>query len=133
MKHALMLIIFVFSITLAQAQSLNFDILSYNALIEPDISNKSVKGKVIVELKSLTSTLTEISLNAGVLEIDKVSEKSFRKSENILIITLEKPAKLNEKRRIEIEYHGIPKFEFAFSLNKIRFIRFSLPANGCLV
>ncbi len=106
MKRLFILLIFVFSFTVVEAQSI--DILRYDAKIEPDISNKSVKGKVSVEFKSLADNLTEISLNAGALEIDKVSEKSFQKKESLLIIMLAKPAKLEEKRTIEIEYHGAP-------------------------
>lgn len=114
MKRLFILLIFAFSFTLTEAQTLNFDVLRYDARIEPDISTKSVKGKVVVNLKSLKNDLTEIQLNAGVLEIDKVSEKSFQKKDNLLIITLSKPAKLNEKRIIEIEYHGVPKFGVRF-------------------
>lgn len=114
MKRFFILLIFTLSFTLTKAQSLNFDILQYDAQIEPDFSTKSVKGKVIINLKSLTTNLTEIQLNAGALEIDKVSEKAFEKKENLLNITLFKPARLNEKRRIEIEYHGVPKFGVRF-------------------
>lgn len=108
MKRLFILLIFAVCFTSAKAQTLNFDVLSYDAKIEPDISGKSIKGKVIVEFKSLTDNLTEIQLNAGTLEIDKVSEKTFQKQENLLRITLSKPAKLNEKHIIEIEYHGTP-------------------------
>lgn len=118
MKRLFILLIFAFSFTLAEAQTLTFDVLQYDAQIEPDISNKFVKGKVTVIFKSLTNDLAEIKLNAGSLEIDKVSENDvaikFEKQPNLLIITLTKPAKLNEKRTIEIEYHGIPKFGVRF-------------------
>lgn len=118
MKRLFILLIFAFSFTFAQAQSLTFDVSQYDAKIEPDISNKSVRGKVIVNLKSLTYNLTEFQLNAGALEIDNVREKNsavkFQKKENFLIITFSKPAKFNEERTIEIEYHGIPKFGIRF-------------------
>src|SRR5690242_15760110 len=98
--------ILLFSFTLSEAQSLTFDILRYEARIEPDLSNKALKGKVTLNLKALTNHLTEIQLNAGALEIDRVSENKaalkFEKKPNLLIITLTKPAKLNENRKIEI-------------------------------
>ncbi|HRH40047.1 MAG TPA: M1 family metallopeptidase [Pyrinomonadaceae bacterium] len=118
MKRLFILLIFALSFTLVEAQTLTFDVLQYDAQVEPDISNKSVKGKVTVIFKSMTNNLAEIKLNAGSLEIDKVSENDvaikFEKQPNLLIITLTKPAKLNEKRTIEIEYHGIPKFGVRF-------------------
>lgn len=118
MKRFFILLIFALSFTLAEAQTLTFDVLQYDAQIEPDILNKSVKGKVSVIFKSLTNNLAEIKLNAGSLEIDKVSENNvalkFEKKPNLLIITFSKPAKLNEKRTIEIEYHGVPKFGVRF-------------------
>lgn len=52
------------------------------------------------------------------LEIDDVRENkialNFEKKDSILIISFRRLAKLNEKRQIEIEYHGIPKYGIKF-------------------
>lgn len=98
--------------------SASFDAINYTAQIEPDIPNKSVKGKVSLQFISLVNNLIEIQLNAGVLEIDAVRENkialNFEKKDSILIVGFQRPAKLNEKRQIEIDYHGTPKYGIKF-------------------
>ena len=120
----LLLFITFFFVVGAKAQlettsaSARFDVTNYTAQIEPDITNKAVKGKVSVQFISLANNLEGIQLNAGALEIDRVRENktalNFEKKNGILIISLARPAKSNEKRRIEIEYHGTPKYGIRF-------------------
>jgi aminopeptidase N len=101
-----------------RSQTVNFDVKSYDAEIEPELSTKSVKGKVSIKFRALIAGLTEIRLNAGALEIDGVREGKtdlkFEKKEGLLEITLARPAKLNAPRRVEIEYHGTPRFGVRF-------------------
>jgi aminopeptidase N len=108
----------VFFMTEAKAQSAAFDVTGYDARIEPDMTNKSVKGKVSVRFNSLKNNLSEIHLNAGVLEIDAAREGKtalkFEKRESLLIVSLARPARVGEKREIEIEYHGTPRFGIRF-------------------
>ena len=70
---------------------------NYDAVIAPDLINKSVVGKVLVRFNSLTENLNEITLNAGNLEIDLVQEKleklEFEKTENLLKIRFANPLK----------------------------------------
>lgn len=105
-----------------KAQSASFDVIGYDALIKPDIANKTVQGKVAVRFNSLKDNLADIQLNAGNLEIDAVHENTtalkFEKKESLLNITLTNSAKLNEKRTIEIEYHGTPKYGIRFYAEK---------------
>ncbi|HEX9928600.1 MAG TPA: M1 family metallopeptidase [Pyrinomonadaceae bacterium] len=102
----------------ASTASASFDVINYTAQIEPDIPNKAVKGKVSLQFISLVNNLREIQLNAGVLEIDAVRENkialNFEKKDGILIVSFQRPAKLNEKRQIEIDYHGVPKAGIRF-------------------
>src|SRR5215217_3758546 len=92
------LLLAVFFMTEAKAQTASFDVTDYDARIEPDIMNKSVKGKVVVKFNSLKNNLSEIQLNAGVLEIDAAREgKSvlkFEKRESVLIVSLARPARV---------------------------------------
>jgi aminopeptidase N len=108
----------IFFMTQADGQTASFDALHYNARIEPDIAAKSVSGQVTLKFNSLKNNLAEIELNAGVLEIDAVSEGKlalkFEKRESLLHITLARPAKLNEKREITIKYHGTPRSGIKF-------------------
>jgi aminopeptidase N len=112
------LLMTVFFIAEAEAQTAAFDVLAYDARIEPDIAAKAVKGKVSVKFNSLNNNLAEIQLNAGALEINAVREGlnslKFEKKESLLHITLARPAKLNEKRELEIEYHGAPRYGIKF-------------------
>lgn len=101
-----------------KAQTNLFDVINYNAVIEPNLAGKSVIGKVLVRFISLTENLNEITLNAGSLEVDSVQEKltnlEFEKTEKLLKIHFANPLKKGETRTIEIFYHGAPKFGINF-------------------
>ena len=117
--------LFVFSIIFGcvfainvEAQPNFFDVTSYAAVIEPDLVNKSVTGKVLVRFNSLRENLDKITLNAGSLEIDSVQEKltilEFEKTESLLKIRFARPLKNGETHEIEIVYHGAPKYGINF-------------------
>ena len=95
-----------------------FDVLHYEAQVEPDIANKSVTGKVLIRLISRVDNLATIDLDCGDLTIDAVREngaaREFLRADRHLRVTLSRPAKANEKREIEIEYHGTPRFGIRF-------------------
>ena len=101
-----------------KAQPKLFDVINYDAEIAPDLTNKSITGKVSVRFISLSENLTEITLDAGALEIDSVEEKlknlKFEKNESLLKIELAKALKKGETREIEIVYHGTPKYGIEF-------------------
>lgn len=113
-----LLLTFLLLFEAVQAQTASFDVISYDSQIEPDISSKTIRGKVALRFNSLANNLVQIQLNSGNLEIDAVREDKtalkFEKKDNLLIIALSRPAKLNEKREIEIEYHGAPHFGIRF-------------------
>ena len=110
-------LIFLFA-AFAFGQTDSFDVLDYKAQIEPDMANKSVRGKVAIRFISSANNLTEIRLNAGVLAIESVREGKtplkFEKKDSLLLITLVRPARLNEKRLIEIKYQGTPRSGIRF-------------------
>lgn len=95
-----------------------FDVTNYDAEITPELETKSVRGKVIVFFNSLTDNLKEIMLNAGALEIDSVksglNDLTFEKKDSLLKIRFLRPLKKNEKFKIEIAYHGKPKYGVQF-------------------
>ena len=90
-----------------------FDVLDYNLRLEPDIANKSLSGKERIKFVSRSATLTQIEFNCGELTIDSVKEnnvaRKFVRADRKLIISLDRPARLNETRELEIEYHGTPR------------------------
>jgi aminopeptidase N len=90
-----------------------FDVIDYNLRLEPDIGNKSLTGKERIKFVSRTATLTQIEFNCGELTIDSVREnniaRKFVRADRKLIISFDRPARLNETRELEIDYHGTPR------------------------
>lgn len=90
-----------------------FDVLHYDAQVEPDIINKTVTGKVLIRLISRVDNLATIEFDCGDLIIDAVREnreaQKFLRSDRHLKVSLSRPAKADEKREIEVEYHGTPR------------------------
>ena len=97
------------SATLAAA----FDVIHYDAQVEPDIVNKTVAGKVSIKLISRIANLTEIELDCGDLVIDAVraggAAQRFTRLDRRVRLALSHPAKAGETREIEIDYHGAPR------------------------
>jgi len=90
-----------------------FDVIHYEAEIEPDIANKSIKGKERIRFLAGKDNLAAIDLDCGELTIDTVFEQGsalrFVVKDRRLLISLARPAKSKEKREIELNYHGAPK------------------------
>src|SRR4051812_15152993 len=51
-----------------------FDVIHYDAQVEPDIANKTISGKVLIRLITLTANLAAIEFDCGNLTIDAVRE-----------------------------------------------------------
>ena len=96
-----------------QSQQPSFDVINYNLRLEPDIANKSLVGKESIKFVARSANLMQVEFNCGELTIDSVQEsgvaRKFVRRDRKLIISLDKPAKLNEARELEIEYHGTPR------------------------
>ena len=90
-----------------------FDVLHYDARVEPDIKQKTVAGKVQIQFVSRADGLTAVEFDCGDLTISAVRENEeglkFTSSGGRLNVTLSRPAKAKERRRIEVEYHGAPR------------------------
>ena len=90
-----------------------FDVLHYDAEVEPDIANKTVTGRVLIRLISRAGNLAAVELDCGELIIDSVREnkraQKYAQNDHRLNISLSRPAKANETREIEVEYHGAPR------------------------
>src|SRR5207248_285719 len=90
-----------------------FDVIHYDAQIEPDITNKTITGKVLIRLITRTDNLAAIEFDCGELTIDAVHEKGraqkFVRQESHLRILLSRPTTMGETREFEIEYHGAPR------------------------
>ena len=53
-----------------------FDVIHYDAHIEPDIARKMVSGKVLIKLKARIDNLATVELDCGDLTINAVRENT---------------------------------------------------------
>lgn len=103
---------------LAQTNA-NFDVLHYNAEIEPDFAAKSVKGRVFIRFAALQNDLDGIEIDVGDLTINAVRDlkgvgQKFTRAEKRLKIALASSLKTGEVREIEIAFQGAPRFGIRF-------------------
>jgi aminopeptidase N len=94
-----------------QSQS-PFDVLHYNITIEPDITNKTLKGTVVIRFVPNVDQLTSVAFDCGDLEIDAVTEagktREFSVKDHrlkVMLPTTETPRVIE----LSIVYHGAPK------------------------
>ena len=85
----------------------NTDVLHYSVTVEPDIANKSVKGSVVIRVRT---TSNQVEFNCGELSIDSVTEKGkplqFSVNDHKLRVSL---SERKGEREIEVRYHGAPR------------------------
>lgn len=90
----------------------------YDAILEPDIPNKSIKGTLRVQLRARAENANEIDLDCGDLTVDGVREGKkvlrYSQSDHRLKIYLSRPAEQYQFREIEIAYHGAPRSGIRF-------------------
>lgn len=101
----------------AKAQR-SFDVQHYEARVEPDIAQKTVAGEVRITFVSRSDKLTAVEFDCGELTISAVrdigEELKFTRNGGRLTITLARPAKAGEWRRIVVEYRGAPRYGIRF-------------------
>ncbi|HZS08212.1 MAG TPA: M1 family metallopeptidase [Blastocatellia bacterium] len=102
----------------AKSSAAPFDVVHYDAQVEPDIANKMVTGKVLIRLIVRTDNPSAVEFDCGDLAIDSVREggreQKFVRQDRRLGVSLLPPPKAGEKREIEIEYHGAPRSGIRF-------------------
>jgi aminopeptidase N len=91
---------------------LRADVLHYAATLEPDITNKSIKGSVLIRVRTDSTTLV---LDCGALTIDLVREKGaplqFSVNDHKLRVSL---VGRTREREIEVKFHGAPRYGIRF-------------------
>ncbi len=89
------------------------DVLHYSVTIEPDITNKSLKGNVLIRFISNADHLNVVEFDCGDLAIDSVrlagESRQFSIDDHRLSVALPPGAKAKEVQEIAIEYRGAPK------------------------
>src|SRR5215213_316070 len=90
-----------------------FDVLHYDARVEPDVVNKTVKGRVSIRLVAREGGLGALEFDCGDLSIDAVRvgarAERFERLERVVKVFLSRPARAGEVREVEFEYHGAPR------------------------
>jgi aminopeptidase N len=92
----------------------SFTVTHYDVVLEPDITNKLIKGSMNIQLESqaVPDGTSTIELDCGELTVDSVSEGKqqleYSQVEHRLRLTLLR-AKRGLLRNIAIEYHGAPR------------------------
>lgn len=91
-----------------------FDVVHYAARVAPDMAAGTVQGTVGVSLTANTDGLRAITFGRGALDIDAVregdAELTFTTPPRRVEIRLARPAAAGERREIEIDYHGAPRY-----------------------
>jgi aminopeptidase N len=86
------------------------DVVHYSAAIRVDVERAAVRGTVFVHLVAPIGESAAVTLDAGELEIDAVTDGrrriEFTKESSRLSLTLE-PAQ-ERQRFVRIDYHGVP-------------------------
>lgn len=100
----------------------DLDVLRYDATVEPNLSGKTVKGRVAIDFV-LTSPISErVQFDIGELTVDSVTEggalADFSQDSKRLNVQLGRPGRSGERRRVEIEYHGAPRYGLVFAPEK---------------
>lgn len=90
-----------------------FDVLHYDARVEPDVVNKTVKGRVSIRLSARAGGLGALEFDCGDLVIDaaRVGAKAerFERAERVVRVFLSRPAPAGETLEVVFEYHGAPR------------------------
>lgn len=98
------------------------DVLRYDATVEPNLVEKTVKGRVAIEFV-LTSAITHmVEFDIGDLTVDSVTAGGnpmvFSQAAKRLKVELGGPARSSDRRRVEVEYHGAPRYGLEFAPDK---------------
>lgn len=102
----------------ANTTSRPVDILHYIAQIEPDIAERTVKGRLVVRLAVRTDGLDSVELDNDGLTVESVREAgeplAYEQRGRRLRVALSRAASSGEKREIDIQFHGAPRFGLQF-------------------
>lgn len=89
-----------------------FDVLHYDALIEPDLAAQTIAGVVSINFAGRAGNLSEIVLDAQELQVEEVSENGsalkFEVKEGKVFIQLARVARVGEARTLKVRYQGKP-------------------------
>lgn len=96
----------------AEVMATSVDVIHYEALIEPNLTNRSIKGKVNVLFK-VSAPTREVSFNCGRLQIEQLSSpgigSSFVVKNQQLHIVFREALTPDQPYEVRISYRGEPR------------------------
>lgn len=102
----------------AQEKPAAIDVLHYAARLQPNLTERTLRGQVTITLRVLDGDHRAIEFDSGELSIDAVREAgaplAFTRDGKRLRIELLRPADAGARRVFEIDYHGTPRFGLEF-------------------
>lgn len=94
------------------------DVLHYQAHLEPNIADKSIKGQISIRFRLLNKASEIIVFNCGNLQIDRVvinkQALDYRVERRRLLITLRPEHITQPEIEVDIQYHGHPRQGIVF-------------------
>jgi aminopeptidase N len=95
-----------------------YDVEHYDVKIVTDIAAKRLTGEVTIQYHTLVDGLDSLELDAGSLHVTAVVEdymnQPFERQGALLVVRLEKRARVGEQRKLTIRYEAEPASGLAF-------------------
>jgi aminopeptidase N len=96
----------------------SFDVLHYDVRLTPDFQSKSIQGRAVVEAVTTEASIDSVELDIGALTIDRVALNGapleFSQADRKLRARLRTPSRRGARIRLDLEYHGAPRFGLEF-------------------
>ncbi|MGH8085477.1 MAG: M1 family metallopeptidase [Lysobacter sp.] len=94
------------------------DVLHYNVRLDPDLADKTLRGRAVITFAVGTPGVKAVEFDAGELHIDAVRANGatleFEKVGKHVRVRLPEPTRAGTRHQIEIAYHGAPRFGLEF-------------------
>lgn len=96
----------------------SFDVQHYSVHLDPDVDAGTLRGQVVIQLDLVAAGATRLDFDVGALTIDAVraggQSLPFEAADRRLQVTLARKHPRGKRLRIEVDYHGAPKFGMEF-------------------
>jgi len=100
-----------------------YDVEHYDVKIAPDIPARRLTGEVTIQYHSVVDGLDALELDAGSLRVtavvDEYVNQPFERQGPLLLVKLEKPARIGQQRRLTIRYDAAPAKGFVFAADQV--------------
>lgn len=94
------------------------DVLHYAVALSPDLASGRIEGTVAIDWRATQAEVRQLAFDAGELQIIAVREKgqplAFDKRDAVLHVELPGPARVDQRRRLLVSYHGAPRYGLEF-------------------